>query len=66
MTEVQEPPSAFGQDSGDKHHRSRRFPPITVENPDELEIDEVIRIMGRTPPPPERQEQKARRNTAKG
>lgn len=41
--------------------RNRRFPTLHVENPDELEVDELVRIMGRTPPPPQRQERKAKR-----
>lgn len=32
--------------------------PGRLTNPDELEIDEVIRIMGTTPPPPKRQDAK--------
>jgi hypothetical protein len=35
--------------------------PDRLRNPDELEIDDVIRIMGETPPPPKRQDAKKKR-----
>lgn len=40
--------------------RNRSFPAIHLENKDNLEVDDVIRIMGKTPPPPERLQRKAK------
>jgi hypothetical protein len=42
----------------DENGQKKSRKPGRLENPDELEIDEVIRLMGTTPPPPKRQDAK--------
>jgi hypothetical protein len=54
------------QNGHDRGKRNQRFPRLHLQNPDDLEIDEEIRIAGGTPPLPTERELKSRQGERRG